>query len=294
MKKCWVVENEKINSNNLEILNEYLLDLKIANRSEETIKSYRYYLERFLIHCSKNLQCLTFDDVYSWLQTFQGLEKSTIRKIMLVLSAFFNYCLDDDRKYIEKFLLKKCWWPKVPKSIPRYLETCELVRVKLEAESSSLRTRVMIELFNTTGCRLSEISSLNIDNLDLKNKSAKVLGKGKKRRTVYFTDACALLLKKYLEIHPKNTPALFYSQCSDRLSKDSMQKTVSSLGKSAKLSKKLTPHVFRHTFAKGQRDRGASLQTVQGLLGHANIRTTTIYTSVPLKSLVSVYRKLMG
>jgi len=288
----WIIENDSISSQNRIVANAYLKVLKLANKSEATIDKYRSVIERFLIDCPKNLDELYPEDVHTWLKHRFGDKKERTQELILaVLSGFFKFCLNED--YIERTLTKNRWRPNIPKSLPKYLNDHELARVKLQAERLPLRDRALIEFLFSSGCRRSEVVGLNVEHLDISERTAQVMGKGRKLREVHFSEETALLLNDHLLNHPDHEPALFISKFNKRLGPQGVYSICRKLGNRAELPQNLSPHCCRHTFATSMLARGADLQFIGEELGHYDLNTTRIYARIPSEEIMGEYRKRM-
>jgi integrase/recombinase XerD len=294
MKKYWIVENENIHPENLEILNEYLLDLKLTNKSKQTIMEYSWFLQRFLIFINKPVTDLVSDDIFDWTNEKCGcLKPATKNRHLAVISAFIQFCQQEE--YLsEDVQVKSRWRPKLPKTQPKYLDKEELAKVKLAAENFKLRDRALFEFLLTSGSRVGEAVGLDIEDLDLENRTARVTGKGNKTRDVHFSESCALLLEKLLENHPGNTSAVFLNRWGNRMHVRSVQNIMAKIGEKAGLNRKLTPHCLRHTFSTYILSKGADIEFISEELGHANLATTCIYARVLDEQVVATYRKCMG
>jgi len=294
MKKYWIVENENIHPESQEILNEYLLDLKLSNKSKQTIMEYSWFLQRFLTFIDKPVTELVSDDILDWINEKCGcLKPTTINRHLAILSAFIKFCQGEE--YLnEDVHVKSRWRPKLPKTQPKYLDKEELAKVKLAAEKQKLRDRALFEFLLTSGCRAGEATGLNIEDLYLKSRTARVTGKGNKTRDVHFSESCALLMEKLLENHPGNTSAVFLNRWGDRMHVRSVQNIMKKIGEEAGLNRKLTPHILRHTFSTYMLSKGADLEFISEALGHADLATTCIYARVLDEQIVAIYRKCMG
>jgi len=254
---------------------------------------YRYGLERFLADCSVPLSELKFDDVLNWLRIkFQLKKTTTMNNAITILSIFFKYCREEG--YIERVLIKRFWRPRNPKSVPKFLSKQDLAQVRLAAEKFPLRERVILEFFISTGCRLSELYSLNVSDIDVKNRTALVMGKGRKLRYVHFSETCAIILCKYLLNLSLDNPALFPKPKGGRLSRKCIAIRITKLGRSASLSRRISPHCLRHTFATNLLSKGADLNLIMALLGHDDINTTRIYANLLPEQVIHMYRRYMG
>ncbi|WP_051273672.1 tyrosine-type recombinase/integrase [Desulfotruncus alcoholivorax] len=191
-------------------------------------------------------------------------------------------------------MIKSRWRPKIPKAVPKYLDKPEQARINLHADQLSIRDRAIFEYLLSSGCRRCELVTLNVTDVDLKNRTAWVTGKGQKKRQVHFSPLCALYLQKYLETHPPHEQALFLNRFGKRLKGRSIYYLTAKLGRQAKLGSNLGPHRLRHTFATNLLAKGAELDFISDELGHSNLSTTRIYARLPAEQIVSLYKKFMG
>lgn len=293
----WQINNNLIPSKTSAILNEYLLSLKLENKAEATIVKYRSILERFFSDCcicSISLKRLTSSEVIHYFnRTTEGKKLTSIKLYLSTLSSFFNFCVAEE--YIGKNLIKKRWRPKIPKSLPRFLNEQEYASVKLAAEELSHRDRALILFLFTSGSRKSEVSKLTIDDVDLEKRTAEVKGKGKKIRNVHFSEECALVLKEYLkERSCEGKEALFINKFGNRLSSGGVYEITRKIGKKAGLKQSLFPHCCRHTFATNLLARGADLQFIADELGHSDLNTTRIYARILTEDKIMAYQNRMG
>lgn len=293
-QKYWESSNESISLQKRRILNEYLLSLKLANKAEATIVKYLWILEKFLIECTIPLNSLTSNDVLKWLNDFSvGKKPRSIDLVLSSLSSFFNFCLDEE--HLENMVIKKRWRPKIPQSLPKYLNEQEYARVKLAAESLSVRDRALILFMLSSGCRRAEVSNLNIQDVDMKRRTAEVRGKGKKIRHIHFSEECAIVLNEYLSTRDnEETQPLFMNRKGTRLLPKGIYEITKKLGKKAGLPFLLNPHSLRHTFATSMFAKGASLEFIADEMGHADLNTTRTYARIPTEEMMLAYQNKMG
>ena len=160
---------------------------------------------------------------------------------------------------------------------------------------NGIRDKLIIEMFYSTGIRVSELSNLKINDIDFKEKKINILGKGSKERIVLFGDRCLNLINLYLDksrpfiLNDGDSPYLFVNKRKNRLSENSIRIIIKDVLKKSGLNVKLTPHVLRHTFATDLLNNGADLRTVQELLGHENLQTTEVYTHITNERLKKVF-----
>lgn len=293
-QKFWVSTNELIPIQTRTVLNEYLLSLKLENKAESTILKYRSTLEKVLSKCHVNLEDLTHKDVLNWLNEYsQGKKPRTIDFYLSVISSFFNFCLAEG--YMGKKVIKKRWRPKLPESLPRYLNEQEFARVKVASERMSIRDRALVLFLFSSGCRRSEVANLSIQDIDFAQHTAKVRGKGKKIRHIHFSVECAHVLKDYLHYRSyESTEPLFMNRFGRRLQPYSIYKVTRKLGEMGDLLQILHPHCCRHTFATKMLARGADIQFIADEMGHADLNTTRIYARIPTEDLILAYQNRMG
>ncbi|WP_170291909.1 tyrosine-type recombinase/integrase [Heliobacterium mobile] len=289
----WEIHHEAIHPTNREAVNQFLLTKYLANRSLLTLDHYRRHLQKFLIDCPKLLVEITADDVIGWIQIHYGDKKETTRNNRLtVLTSFFAFCADEG--YIQHVPVKPWWRAKLPKPVPRYLDETELAKVRLAAETLWLRNRLIIEFFLSSGVRIFELVNLRNDDVDVAQRTARIIGKGKKFRWVHFSETCALLLEAYRNIRPQGDPELFLNATGKKLTTRGVHYIVSDLGKQAGLTRNLSPHALRHSFATQLLNKGADLGFISEELGHGNLNTTRIYANLPKEELAAMYDRYMG
>jgi site-specific recombinase XerD len=291
-KSYWVLENDRIDLETVKVINDFLSGLKLADRSKGTISRYRFLLGTFFVDCQKSLGELVPEDIRDWTAGRYGNKTpATIIDCFSKLSGFFSYCLDEG--YVKRLLVKKRWRPRLPAPVPKYLDKTQQAKVRLQAEKGPLRDRTIYEFLLSSGCRRAEAAGLDVNDVDLPNRTATVTGKGNKTGQVHFSELCVILLKQYLKDHPDGG-TLFLNQYGARLSESWTYKIVVMLGKKAKLNRRIHPHCLRHTFATNLLGRGAQMNFIKEELRHKEEKTTQIYATLLDPQLVALYRKYMG
>jgi len=195
--------------------------------------------------------------------------------------------------------LEKASSPKLDRRLPSFLTVEETVRL-LEAPDRTtpqgLRDRALLELLYASGLRVSELESLNLEQLDMETNEIRVWGKGSKERMVLIGEPAARALDNYLTqgrpalLGEKKTSAVLLNQYGGRLPARRIQKILDKYARKAGIGKKVHPHILRHTFATHLLDGGADLRVVQELLGHAQLATTQIYTHVSQSQARKIYQ----
>ncbi|MEH7356678.1 site-specific tyrosine recombinase/integron integrase [Neobacillus drentensis] len=276
------------------VMDEYLLGLKLENKAERTIRNYRWFLERFFTLCTVPLKLLTSEDVRKYLNHFiKGKKERTVDAYLSALSSFLQFCIAEE--YIENVVIKKRWRPKIPQSLPKYLDETEFARVKIASENLTFRDQSVILFLFSSGCRSSEVSNLSIQDVNLEKRTAEVTGKGKRIRKVHFSEECAIALNEYLKTRNSDgKDPLFLNNSGQRLEVNSIYYITRKIGKEAGLQQSLHPHCCRHTFATNMLARGATLEFIGDELGHANLNTTRIYARILTEDLILSYQNKMG
>jgi len=295
-----------------EIFSQYLNYLEAsANASPYTIRNYTYDLLGnykkgegkgfFQFLASKGIESLegvdrsVIREYVSWLYD-QGISKTSIARKLSAVRSFFRYLQREG--ILDAGWLKDVPLPKKERRLPRFLTGEEVVKMLGAVDTSSplgIRDRALLELLYASGLRVSEITSLDIDQLDLEGKEMKVTGKGDKERIVLMGEPAQKTLKQYLtESRPliaagSPSGALFISHGGHRLTQRMVQKIVEKYSHLAGIEKKVYPHMLRHTFATHLLDGGADLRVVQELLGHSSLSTTQVYTHVTKSQAKKVY-----
>lgn len=310
-------------SHNLhELQREFLEYCEIQRgRSIKTVMNYDRYLSRFLTFTKLKDPALITDSVIRdyrlWLNrqvvTLPGGRKDTMKKrtqnyYLIALRAFLKFLA---RKGVKTMAPERIELAKVPDRSLDLISPKELERLMNQANGTdikSLRDRAILELFFSTGLRVSELCSLSRD-LDLHSDEFSVRGKGEKVRVVFLSEQAKAAIKAYLAKRDDIDDALFVQVESPigtktlkkgakpikkdvgRLTARSVERIVKRYAIKAGITKKVTPHVIRHSFATDLLQNGADLRSVQALLGHANIATTQVYTHVTDRHLKEIHKK---
>lgn len=280
------------------------------NRSQKTIRNYDHYLTRLLDYAGdisvKDIDPELIRKWRLWLNrlgtnTSDELGKTTQNYHLIALRSFLKFCAKRD---IPALTADKIELARVSRKQVTFLNEEELARLfaqpKLETQPG-LRDRAILELLFSSGLRVSELVSLDRDHINLKRREFMVRGKGQKDRPIFISDAAADWLQAYLDKRQDNTKPLFvrYSGTKKvdptgnfhRLTARSVQRMVARYALLAGITKHVSPHTLRHSFATDLLMNGADLRSVQALLGHSNISTTQIYTHVTDPHLKSVHQK---
>lgn len=268
----------------------FLACKKLEGRSEKTLYNYKLILQKFASYIHKPISTITVMDLRMYLAaTTKELKPSTINAITSCFKSFFGWL--ELEEYIPKNPTKKLQQYKLPIRLRKSLNIEELE--KLRDACITVRERALLEFTYSTACRVSEIESTNIDDLHFGENSLRVIGKGDKEREVYFSPKAKLYVEKYLAQRKDNSPALFVTSKypHSRMGVRSIEREIAKIAKRAGFDKAVFPHLLRHTAATLALQSGASLTTVQKLLGHQDPATSEIYAEIDNETVKHEYRK---
>lgn len=301
MRRCGIIKIMDINR----LLKDYLDYLEIEkNRSMKTRVNYERYLKRFLefsrISKPEQISQGLVRQYRLWLNR-QSLQKNTQNYYLIALRNFLKYLAKRDIKTLSA---DKIELGKQSERQVIFLENNELERLLAApagASFKSLRDQAILELLFSTGLRVSELCALNRDSINFRSGEFAVRGKGDKVRLVFLSETAKTALKNYLEKRQDVDEALFIRNTKNpsksdnlRLTSRSVERLIKHYAAKAGLSKKVTPHTLRHSFATDLLMNGADIRSVQALLGHSNITTTQIYTHITDKQLREVHQMFHG
>jgi site-specific recombinase XerD len=280
-------------------------------RSVKTIENYNHYLNTFFACAKKHQPSEITEELVRefrlWLNRQPGtkvgrrvepMKRRTQNYYLIALRAYLKFLR---KRGIESLSPERIELAKVPERSLDLISPTELERLMNAPDLTTptgLRDRAILELLFSTGLRISELCNLSIDDVDLTRDEFSVRGKGDKVRVVFLSDDAKVAVSRYLKTRNDMDEALFIQygpkalQAKElRLSPRAVQRTLKVCAAKAGITRKVTPHVIRHSFATDLLSNGADLRSVQALLGHAHIGTTQIYTHVTDKHLRDVHKK---
>ena len=280
------------------------------NRSQKTIANYDHYLTR-LIDFAGEIKVSDIDPelIRKWrlwlnrlgTNTADELQKSTSNYHLIALRSFLKFCA---KRNIAALPADKIELARTVRKQVTFLNEDELGRMFSQPDTSKksgLRDRAILELLFSSGLRVSELVGLDRDHINLKRREFMVRGKGQKDRPIFISPEAAEWIQAYLDKRTDNAKPLFvrysgvkkldYGGDFKRLTVRSVQRLVSRYALLAGITKHVSPHTLRHSFATDLLMNGADLRSVQAMLGHSNISTTQIYTHVTDPHLKSVHEK---
>ena len=281
------------------------------NRSQKTIQNYDHYLQRLVEFAGD----VFVDEVDAelirrwrlWLNRYENdngdtMSKTTQNYHLIALRSFLKYCAKRDIPIAissDKIELARTRRKQVT-----FLSADEVERLLEQPDVSTeigLRDKAILDLLFSGGLRVSELVNLNVDHINLRRREFMVRGKGQKDRPIFISDEAAESIQRYMNKRSDTLAPLFirYSGSQDitndgefkRLTPRSVQRMIANYARKAGITKKVTPHTLRHSFATDLLMNGADLRSVQSMLGHSNIATTQIYTHVTNPHLKKVHEK---
>ena len=295
-----------------ELIGDFIEHLEVeGGRAVRTTENYQRYLERFMEFTGD----ITVDKITTeivrkyrlWLNRYENESGHNLALItqnyhLIALRGFLIYL---SRRDIPSLNADKIVLPKTVRQQVTFLHFDEVTRLIEQINTSDeqgLRDRAIIELLFSSGLRVSELVNLNRDHINLKRREFMVRGKGQKDRPVFVSTGAAEHVGNYLEARQDSLIPLFLSYSRNhgqastsgdyrRLSARSIQRMISQYARLAGITKHVSPHTMRHSFATDLLMNGADLRSVQAMLGHSNISTTQIYTHVTDQHLKDVFEQ---
>ena len=278
-------------------LTDFLNQLKVERRySPHTLANYQRDLRRFAEGAYvENWEKVSVGDVRSYVSLLhrQGLSAKSLQRHLSSLRSFFDFLLFENK--IAANPATDVRPPKVAKTLPQVLspeEITQLLQIPNEGILSD-RDRALLELFYSSGLRLAEITTLDLNDINTSSRMVRVTGKGGKTRDIPVgrcaNEALKTWLKQRSSIAAADEVAVFISQRGTRLSARSVQSRLGYWAKRQGLDRNVYPHMLRHSFASHMLESSSDLRAVQELLGHVDISTTQIYTHLDFQHLAQVY-----
>lgn len=294
----------------LNYIDNFLKNISLLkNYSEHTVEAYQRDIRQFIgfIELKSDITEAGLDHFskqiireFLYALSTAGLSRKTIGRKLASLKSFGRFLVQE--KILEKNPAGEIKTPKTEKKEPVFLSGAEITQtlsIPVGDDMLSLRNRAIIEMFYGTGIRLSELFSLDVDGIDYHEGVVRIIGKGKKERVIPVGRKAAEAVREYLPARKStlsdngliSVTALFINQRGGRLSRRSIQTSVTKYLKMASEKEHLSPHVLRHSFATHMLDNGADLRAVQEMLGHSSLSTTQIYTHITMERLIKAYNQ---
>ena len=277
--------------------NYLIVDKKYSNN---TVMSYERELDKFNNYINKNsisINKVTRKDIEDYLKTINDLSTKSISHNISALRNFFKYLIIE--KIIKENPMEFIATPKITKTLPNVLSVDEvntLLDIKL-TDNFSYRNKAMLELLYSSGLRVSELVSLNVNDINLDMSLVRIMGKGNKERIIPIGDYANNALKIYINdyrdsmLKGKMNDYLFLNNHGSKMTRQGFFKIIKKLAKEKGIKTDFSPHTLRHSFATHLLNYGADLRSIQEMLGHSSISTTQIYTHVSTEKLKEDYNK---
>jgi len=281
-----------------ERIEQFLRYLEIENdASRHTLRAYRKDLEAFSDYVGRKAGDVEMIDVRGFVaqQIKNGLSKTTAGRRLASVRSFLNFLCREG--YIRSNPAKLVTTPKTEKRLPNFLSVDDVFSLIERPESIGFihaRDRAVLELLYSSGLRVSEISELNVDDINTKEGLVKVRGKGKKERILPVGAKAIDAIKSYVVekmLLKKRDRAMFLNRSGTRLSDRGVRRIVVKYSRLIGINGQIGPHTLRHTFASHLLQAGADLRVIQELLGHSSLSTTQKYTHIDITHLMDVYDK---
>lgn len=276
---------------NEKILKTYIASMRLEGHSDRTLEQYRDAVVKLLEDIPKDFAEIRTNDIRFHLAKYQSTHKVssvTVDNKRRFLSTFFAWLTAEE--IISKNPMLRIKRIKQKKVDKKPFSAAEMEKIRDCLKTS--REKALVEFMLSTGCRVSEVAHLRMENIDFRTGECTVLGKGNKERTVYISDNAMYYLQRYLAERSWNASSpLFLNKRGTGMSKCSIEHLVRQIGRRAGVEK-VHPHRFRRTMATNAAKRGLPIQYIQAILGHSKIDTTMIYCSVSKESVKEAYFKV--
>lgn len=268
----------------------------IKKYSSNTVNSYNEDITEYISVINKDIRKVCEEDIKKYLEYLynKNISKSSISRKLSSIRGLYNYLYTNNK--IDTNIFSDIHNPKKNKTLPNFLtdkEVSMLLDLKIDSIYFS-RNSLIIELFYSTGIRVSELVNITLEDINMHDKTIKILGKGSKERIVYFGKYCFDKLNKYINDDRRlfdkyNSKYLILNKNGNKITTRQIENIINYYTFRCGLNKKISPHVLRHTFATSMLNNGADIVSVKEYLGHESISTTSIYTHVTNEKIRDVY-----
>src|SRR5574344_634057 len=274
-------------------LEKKYLDYTETNYADDLYK-YSEYLKNYHLNYL-NIKYKDLSDFVIYLKKC-GYKSSTINRILSTLRSFYNYLVYSKKIAFNPLELVSSL--KTEKRLPNYFKYDEFLKMldSLKGdEPLTIRNRLILEMLLATGARVSELSNMKLIDFNLENREVRIIGKGQKERIVFYGSYCEKSLNNYLNnarkylLDGKTSDYLFINNNGTKLTDRGIRLIISKIIETSSITSKVSPHTFRHTFATIMLNEGCDIRSVQELLGHSSLSTTSIYTHLTNEQIRNVY-----
>lgn len=295
-----------------DLIEDFLTNLEVnRGRSFKTSENYRRYMERFYEFAGDIKPAEITGDLVDkyrlWLARYEAKNGGKLKTItqnyhLIALRGFLKFLAKKGIKSLNPSVIELPKFARKQVSFLHFDEVTRLLEAVPDNSPNALRDRAIIELFFSSGLRVSELAGLNRDHVNLDRREFMVRGKGSKDRPIFISVSAAESIKAYLKSRADNFPPLFLNTSRNpgtasnsgdfrRLTTRSIERLIQKYARLAGITKHVTPHTMRHSFATDILMNGADIRAVQSLLGHSNISTTQIYTHITDSNLKEIHEK---
>lgn len=281
------------------MIDEFIEYLRFEKKySENTISSYSLDLKKFTNYVKKDFGKVNKEDVRKYIQYLSKKESSlSVSRAISTLKSFYKFL--QINKYTKTNPLALISNPKQPKTLPKVLseeEVNKLLDINLKTDFD-YRNKAMLELMYSSGLRVSELINLTVNDIDIKNCTVRIFGKGSKERIIPLNEYATEAINNYILYHRSvlfkhgENNYLFLNNHGNRMTRQGFFKILKKIAKEKEIKTEFSPHTLRHSFATHLLKYGADLRSIQELLGHSDISTTQIYTHITNEKLQKDYHK---
>lgn len=283
-----------VNSKAKNLLKNYLVSKKISGLSENSLKLYDLYISDFISNMNKDISEVNNIDIKLYLFNYQNMHKisnRTLESRRIIICSFFTWLFNNE--YLTKNPAANIEPIKYEKKHRKSMSEMDLEKIRKYV--TDVRDTAIIEMLYSTGCRITELVTLNRDDIDFQSKEVKLFGKGAKHRVSFLNARAEISVKNYLATRTDNNPALFVSSKAphERLSKFGIEKFIREMNNNISLTTYVTPHIFRHTTATMALNRGMNVVNVSKILGHSKLETTMEYITSNFDKIKSYHKNVI-
>ena len=273
----------------MEHIKTFLLARELDGLCKGTIDQYRWELIKLPVFLGKSTLAATTTDLRNYFAQFTHMAQRTRNRKISTLKAFYSWLVDEE--VLERNPMNRIKTPQEPKTLPRNLDTLNFDKLRYHPKSP--RNQAIVELLVSSGMRISEMTNLNIIDVDMIHRQVIVLGKGGKERIVHFSPVAKFCLTSYLISRTDKNPALFVNRYGDRLGLRSIEYQMKIAARQCGITIKVTPHILRHTFASNLYRNGADIGFISLELGHARPETTMRYAKLDNQTRATMHDKYL-
>ena len=271
------------------LMKKFIATKRIEGIAESSLMRYRDINLKMIQYLRKPLQEITTYDLRFYLSMYRkerNVNNRTLDGMRRCFSSFFSWLSAEG--LISRNPCASLAQIKYRKTVKKPFTAIEIERIRKACDN--IRDLALVDFLYATGCRVSEVSKLDIVDVDFDNLECTVLGKGNKERIVYLSSVAAMNLQEYLEHRTDMADALFTGRGGKRLEKNGIEAVLRKLGTIANVNN-VHPHRYRRTLATNMLDRGMNIQDVAAILGHADLKTTQVYCYISQKNVKAAYNK---